>query len=362
MPAITTRADLEARLRSAAAKLLARQVARAAFSGLAGAALALGLSVVFLDVLPRLLFSVSAGAAVVAGVGVVGFVVAAAVQWRRYRMPDLHDAALAMEARLKHDTGALAAALRLDESSAFFRPLLVRASDDLQMAEAAPAPVLIPTRRLVLIPMLALAAGVAFVAVLNAVPPEGRAPLAVAPQDDDRAAWADIDVGGSRSDSDRDAYRHALGMEKTAATLRDSAKTLRDANASADSKRQALEDARKSLADAEGDFEGAKATELPQNLPADAAEQAEIAKQLEAAAAGLGAKAAELKKSKGGNSEDSGESGEFKVNGAERKLVPFPAIALHPEELPAQSLAAQPPARRAMAQRAMQALERLQDR
>lgn len=365
MQQIATRAELESRLKRAALRLLARQVVRAAFSGVAGAAFGLALGVVFLELLPRALFAYSAGGVALAAVSAAGFVFGMSLEWRRYRMPTLQDAALALESRLDNDTGALAAALRVDEASSFYRPVLARATGELHEAEQASAPELISTRRLVLVPLFALAVGVAVVAVMGMKPPPTKTGIAgVLPTDSEsRQTWNNIDVGGDRTAADSSAYREAMGMEEVATTLNNSATTLRDAEATRDSKQQALADAREAADSVDVEAVGLSPTDLPAELPDDAETQAELADKIMSAAAGLSAKADSLRKDgKAGATEDSGTNGKFDVSDTSREFVTLPALKIERSELAPKSLAAQTPARRAMASRAMQSLARIQER
>ncbi|MCA8918591.1 MAG: hypothetical protein KDB32_05900, partial [Planctomycetes bacterium] len=127
MQQTVTRAELESRLKSVAMRLVVRQVIRASVSGVTGAAFGLAVGIVFLDLLPRALFAFSAGGGALAASGVLGFLVGSLLDWRRYKLPTIQDAALALEARLEVDTGALGAALRVDEASSFYRPVIDRA-------------------------------------------------------------------------------------------------------------------------------------------------------------------------------------------------------------------------------------------
>lgn len=362
MPAVTTRAELESRLRAASMRLVLRQAVRSFFSGVAAAAVALGLAVLFMDLLPRLLFGVTAGAGVLMAISAAGFALGTAGAWRRYRIPTLQETALSLQARLEHDSGALAAVLRVQEADQFLRPLLAQASGALSKAEHAPAPVLISTRRLILVPLLALVAAVGFAAVINSVPPTGTAPLASTPSERKRETWSNIDTGTTRTASDREAYRKALGLEETATTLSQSAATLRDADASAETRQRALDDAREAVADSDSEFSGVSTSDLPDELPAGAEAQAKLADKLERMASGLGAKAQELKEGKAGSTEDSGADGEFKVNGEARDLVPFPVVSIGRSDLAGEALATQTPARRALAERARVAYEKIQNR
>jgi hypothetical protein len=359
MDEMTTRAQLESRLRAFKARLVARQALRCAFSALAGASAGLGLGVVFIELLPRLLFAVSLGVEPLIVAATFGAVAAVVWELRRYRMPSLQDAALALEARLDADTGALAAALRVTETDVFFTPVLQRAGQDLQAAEQAAAPVLIRTKRLILVPLLALASGVAFAVVISAEPPAVSHEKQTAKGGNARS-WTSIDVGGDRSEADRDAYRKALGMKETAATLNQSAATLRDAAASDDQRNNAVGEAKKALADADSKLTGVTAEELPETTPVTEAERAKLAERIEAAAKGLSTAAAKLEKGEAG-SEDTGNTGDFGKTSVVAELVPFPRVQ-PARETPARVIATQTPARRALAGRALAALERLQDK
>jgi hypothetical protein len=352
---MTTRAQLETRLRASKARLIARQALRSAFTALAGAACGLGLGVVFLELLPRLLFAQSAGLPALMLAAVAGALLGAVWELRRFDVPSLQETALALEARLVQDSGALAAALRVEETDPFFAPLLARAQADLTDAERAPAPVLIRTRRLVLVPLMALASGVAFAAVIAAEP---TAPIetATAARGGDASKWRDVDIGGGRSQAEIDARRKALGMKEQSATLNRSAATLRDADAAA-SHPQALRDAKAALESSERALTSMAAEDLPDSVPAEADERAKLANALEAAAGKLSAAAAKAGVEAG--SEDTGKGGEFSGDGQAPVLVPFPRVS-GPTEAPVQAHASQTPARREMAARAVKALEDLQ--
>ena len=363
MQQTVTRAELESRLKSVAMRLVVRQVVRASVSGVTGAAFGLAVGIVFLDLLPRALFAFSAGGGALAASGMLGFLVGSLLDWRRYKLPTLQDAALALEARLENDTGALAAALRVEEGSSFYRPVITRAAGELRRAQEASAPELLSTRRLVLVPMFALAVGVGVVAVLGMTPPDRVTSIPAPPTEvsDARESWNAIDTGRDRTDSDSAAYREAMRMEETATTLKKSAKTLRDAAASSDSKQQALDEARKAVESVGNETVGLAPGDLPDELPADTKDQAVLADKLEGAAAGLSADAARLKADSAATTQDSGTSGDFDVSVSPREFVTLPALKLEPGKSTAQSLATQTPARRALAARAVQSLERIQE-
>ena len=357
MPGLASRLELETRLKGVAARLVARQFARAGFSALAGAGIALGLGVLFLDLLPRLLFATTAGVLPVAACALGGFVVATVYEFRKFRTPTLQDAALSLESRLEHDTGALGAALRTGEDSAFYRPLLVQAGEDFAQADRAPAPVLISTVRLVAVPLIVLAAGVAFLWVLTAGVPQ-------APGGGDEganespSAWAPVDIGGGRTAAEQAAYREALGMKETAATLNRSAATLQDASASLEEKTRALRNAEAALAEGKAVSAEMESIDLPGELPDSEADQQALAEKIMQAAAALADAAARIEE--GAATEDTGGNGEFGESTAARELVPFPppaAIAPRAQE----ALAVQTPARREMAKRAVAALERVRN-
>lgn len=354
MTAPASRAELESRLKGVAHRLVARQLARAAFSGLAGAGFGLGLGVLFLDALPRLLLSASAGAVPIAACAAAGFVIGFAYQFRRYSPPTVQDAALALESRLERDTGALGAALRTDEQSAFYRPLLVQAGEDFARADEAPAPVLIPTARLIVVPVIVLASAVAFAWVLSAGLPQSFKSEPTQPGD---SAWAPIDIGGERSAEDQAAYRKALGMKETAATLNKAAATLRAADATRDEKSQALNEAREAINSDEAKAAGIELVNLPTELPAGEGEQKALADVLAEAASGMGAAAKKVEEGESAT-EDTGGVGEFGDASKARELVPFPPQAAVKSQT-GEVLAAQTPARREMAKRAVEALEKI---
>jgi hypothetical protein len=351
VPAIATRRELEAHLRGVALRLLVRQVARSAFSGLAGAGALLVLAVLFVDVLPRLLFGAAAPAWVLVAAVPLGFVLGMAYEFRRFRAPSLQDAALALEARLNPDTGALGAALRVGEGAPFYRPLLTQAGDELERASKVRGPALISTARLIVVPLVVLTGALAFAWSLGAPPPadptEGPDPGAR------MQAWAPMNIGGGRDSADGEAHRKALGMKEMAAKLNAAAATLRDSEASLAQKQQALQEAGEAVrADVPT---GEARVEVPDDLPEGEAEIHELATRLEQAAAGISTAARELE-STGAPGEDTGGDGDFDVPGRVTELVPFPKQepgAVNPQEV----LAAQAPGRRAMARRAVEALE-----
>lgn len=362
MNAITSRAELETQLRAEAARLVARQAVRAAFSGLAGGAVALGLGVLFLDALPRMLLATHAGWPWLLLTAVAGAIVGTGWELRRYRAPSLQDAALALEARLAHDSGALAAALKVGENSVFYAPVLARAANELQQARQAPAPLLIPTRKLVLVPALALAAGVALIAVVSIKPADARGSSGAAPAANQQGSdWPGVDVGGTRGEADRAAYRKALGMKETAAQLNRTAAVLRDESAGQSARDSALKNAKQALSDAQVNEAGLAAEDFPTAAPVDETERAALAERLEAAAGKLGAAAAELEHGDRTATVDSGKAGEFQPGKARTELVPFPVLTRMPAAA-SEAIAAQTPARRDMAVRAVEAFERLQNR
>jgi len=362
MNAITSRAELETQLRAEAARLIARQAVRAAFSGLAGGALAMGLGVLFLDLLPRLLFATHAEWPWLLLTAAAGAMVGIGLELRRYRAPSLQDAALALEARLSRDSGALAAALQVEENSVFYAPVLARATNELRQARQAPAPLLIPTRKLVVVPALALAAGVALIAVVSIKPPDARGSGGAATAANQQSSdWTGVDVGGTRSEADRAAYRKALGMKETAAQLNRTAAVLRDESAGQSARDSALKNAKQALGEAQVNEVGLAAEDLPVEAPVDEAERAALAERLEAAAGKLGAAAMKLEQGDRSATVDSGKAGEFRPGKARTELVPFPVLTRMPAA-PAEAIAAQTPARRELADRAVQAFERLQKR
>ncbi|MBZ0135900.1 MAG: hypothetical protein K8I27_05965 [Planctomycetes bacterium] len=351
---MTTRSELEARLRGVAARLVVRSLARAGFSGLGGAGLGLGLGVLFLDALPRLLFSSTGGVLPVVLCGVAGAIAGAALSLRRFEAPTLHDAALALEARLAHDTGALGAALRVDDSSAFYRPLMAQAGADFVSAAASPAPVLISTSRLVAVSLIALASGVAFAWAVSAGAPAVEG--AVTPPDTTAAGWAPVDIGGGRSEADRAALREVLGLKETAATLNRAATTLRDAGASRPDKQRALEDAKSAISSSDT----ATMEILPDELPGDADGQSVLADKLDVIAGELKGRASGIEADGGVATRDSGGDGGFNHDVAPRNLALF-TVQTGRSASPRGMLATQTPERRAMAQRAVAALERIRN-
>lgn len=361
MSTIATRAELEARLKRVAKRLLARQFARAAFSGLAGAGIGLGLGVLFLDLLPRFLFGATTGPLAISLAALGGFIAGAAYQFRLFTPPTMHDAALALEARLERDTGALGAALRTVEDSVFYQPLLAQAREDFALAGRSPAPVLIPTARLVIVPLIVLASVVAFAGVISAGMPQGGGG-GDAPGSSAASAWAPVDIGGTRTAQDQAALRRALGMKEVAANLSKSAATLRDANATTEQKANALNEAKGALASDAAKSADVEAIEVPDELPTDDAGQEALADKIARVAAGMNGMAKRLENDAGGRqaTDDSGRNGEFGENGATRELVPFPKLP-EVETAPQRALAVQTPARREMAERAVRTLERIRN-
>ena len=358
MSDLGSRAELEARLRGVASRLVVRQFARAGFAGVAGGGVGLGLGVLFLEVLPRLLFGAGGGPASIVACAVVGLAVSAGYVLRRFNVPDVHEAALALEARLEKDTGALAAMLRVQEDGAFYRPLLAQAQADYAVASCAPAPELISTPRLVAVPLVVLVSAVAFIWVLTVDVPEHRN-TGGAESAGGATSWSPVDVGNGRSAEDKTAYRKAIGMTEVAASLNKAAATLRDRNASREDKTRALTDAQSALADGRSEVAGAQPIELPNELPANMTEQDALAEKISAAAAALAREAGRVTNGVDGT-EDTGGGDVFGDPTSARDLVPF-SKQLPVEATRQEALATQTPARRTMANRAIAELERIRN-
>lgn len=355
MHRVATKADLETALRSVARTLAARQLARCGFAGCAGAAAALTVALLFMDLLPRVLFSATAGLAGPLALMLVGFVAGAWFELRRRSLPGVTEAALALQARLPGDAGAMAAVLRIDADHAFYNPLVTRAAKELQAALAAPAPVLIPTSKLVLTPVLVLIGALALAVALTVAAPTETDLIATDQPVADRA-WANIDVASGRSEADHKALQEALGMKQAAASLRDSATTLREAS-STDEKSAALANAREALTDAadRGAATDLKSDDLPATVPDNEAELEALAARLDAAADSLGDAAARIEEGKPAGSRDTAREGDFGADAKVRALVPF-TLRLEAAQSPA-AVAAQSPARRELAGRAVKSLE-----
>ena len=294
-------------------------------------------------------------------VSAAGFVVGCGYVLYRYRTPSLQDAALALEARLAHDTGALAAALRVEEGNSFYRPLLANAADELTRAQQCPAPLLITTRGLVVVPLLALVSAVSFAAVVSADPVQGVAALNASEQATKGTPWASVDVDGHRSTADRDAYRKALGMKETAAKLTHSAAVLREPGAGEPQLGKALADAREALREAAVAGTELKPEEIPAVAPPDASGKSELADKIDAAASSIRSAATAAEKGTTAGTYDSGGGDKFNPTANRENLVPMPAMQ-SAVGATAQSIGAQTPQRRALADRAVKALEKRRER
>jgi hypothetical protein len=279
------------------------------------------------------------------------------MEMRRDLIPTQQHTALALESRLPRDSGALAAALRMTEQHAFFAPVLAGAGNDLREAERAKAPVLIRTRKLLLVPLAALASGVALAAAVGIDAPGAASPTIVTPES---RPWTAVDVGGGRSEADREAYRKAQGLREAAATLNESAATLREAAAGAEARAGALRDAKAALARSGSDSAAGTASELPEKAPEDDRSREKLAALLEAAAKGLGSRAAAFEKGGARGSEDFGGTGTFDATGKAAEFIAMPAWNTT-GVAPARAIASQTPARRELASRAVRELESLQD-
>lgn len=354
MHAITSKSELEARLRRVSLRLALRQIARALFSGLAWSALTLVTAVFVLDLLPRLLLERTAGVPVLVLAAVAGFTVGTLIPLRRFRMPGLAESALALQARLDNDSSALAAALQVDHESGFLGPVLRAAGEECSRAEAARPPELIPTMRLVTVPLVVLVAVLTFLWALALDTPVESA---VSRDHATTSSWAPVDIGGGRSERDQAAIRQALGLKEAAATLNRSAATLRSAESSAAERQAAIEDARAAMnSDAARDA-APDGVSTPVELTEDPVELEALAEALLDIAAGFSAKAAAID----GDSEateDSGRNGSFAGASAVGELVPFP----EPQDVRFgnnESLPVQSTGRRNLAVRALSALDRI---
>lgn len=359
--ATATRAEIETRLRGVSRRLMLRGLARAAFSGLGGASIGVVVSAVLFEGLPRLLGASSPGVWLLFATGLVGFIVGVFAQRARFGAPGLVDSALAMESRLAHDTGALAASLNLTEDSAFAQPVLTRAESELKQAALRKPPSLLTIRQLIVVPGLMLVGGISLSLAYSAPRADPRNQPVAGVTDARQPApanWADMDIGGERSDDDRAAYREALGLKETAAKLRDSADVLRDAASAPTDRERAYRQAREAMsADANT---GDATREMPDALPDDDREIDDIATRIEDYADTL-ASAADTRLTKSGGRADASTKGEFESDLKPAITTPFPEpdIATTSKEM-REPTEAQNMARRELATRAVKALESIQ--
>lgn len=341
---------LQTRLRGVLRRLWARRLLRACVSG-AIAAGAAGLIAVALLVALPLALSIAFEPAhwVAIAVSGVALVVGVARKLAVTRAPTLHDAALSLEARLEHGNGSLATALELSDSR-FLKPVLAHASSDLSAALAKPAPHVLDIRPTILAPAVLLAATTALVWAFSleatGAPGGGHAQSPVT------TAFS-VDVPSGRSAEDRAMLARALGLQKAAETMRKAAEAMRSESALPDQRQAALEEARKSAAES-GDAELVLGgSELPEIAPSDDAEREALASRLESLAMGAGQRA-----EGSGGTTDTGRDGVQTAEGAGPGFVPFPRFSLRASQPEGAELTAQTPERRALAQRAMNELER----
>lgn len=347
--AATTSMSLQAQLRVVALRLLARQALRAVVAGmLAGSAAALA-GVLLLAALPLALGAAFESAPLwVLALAVCGFVAGVVAALRRTRIPGVTDAALALEARLGDDDGALATALQLADTDRFQQPVLKRAGEALNKALRLPAPHVLTTGSLVLAPLLLLAATTALVWAFGVDVPSGPGTRADTAAD---TAFS-INVQSSRDAADAGTRAEAMGLQKAAAAMNKAAQVMRSESATHEQRQGALDEAKRA-GEAAADAQVQQgAAGLPETAPSSPEERRALAARLENLAMGAGEKAGD----KGGTG-DSGKEGEIGSGTVKQRFVPFPAVKRSAAEATSE-LASQTPERRDFAQRALAALEK----
>jgi hypothetical protein len=339
---------LNSSLRNVALRLLGRQLLRAVVSGVAWGAAAALAAVVLVVALPLMIglgFAFSVWIALAATAA--GFMAGMTRRLWALRVPGARDAALALQARLPGSESALATALQLRDE-AFAAPVLRRARIELESALKQPAPHVLSNRALLLAPTLMLAGAVALTWAFTVE----FASSVAADRQGARAASFSVDLPTSRDAADTQALADALGLQTAADAMREAAQVMRNEAASQEQRQDALEQARHSATETADATLQQAAGELPAIAPLEAHEREALAARLENIAAGAGERAAHA-----GGITDTGREGDMAARRQQEQFVPFPRIELPRESTPAAELAAQPPERRALAQRAMKELE-----
>ncbi|MBK8206116.1 MAG: hypothetical protein IPK87_04875 [Planctomycetes bacterium] len=351
--AATTSVSLHAQLRVVALRLLARQALRAIVTAmLAGSVTALA-GVLLLVALPLALGAAFESAPLwVLALAIFGFVAGLVAALRRTRVPGVTDAALALEARLGDDDGALATALQLANTDRFHQPVLKRAGEALSRALRLPAPHVLTTSSLVLAPLLLLAATTALVWALGVDVPAGPGTRPDAAAD---TAFS-INVQSGRDAADAGARAEAMGLQKAAAAMNKAAQLMRSESATHEQRQGALDEAKRAGEAAADTQVQQGAAGLPQTAPSSPEDRQALATRLENLAMGAGEKAGEKAGDKGGTG-DSGKEGEVGSGTVEQRFVPFPVVKRSAAESTSE-LASQTPERRDFAKRALAALEK----
>lgn len=345
--------SLEKRLRAFAWRLLARQCARALPACIAGASAAVAAGMLLLVLLPKLLFDggLLVAPTVLALAGAIGLAGGLIIGLRSLKLPSPRDAALALQSRLEHDNAALATAL--EARGEFADALLAGANAQLEQALRARGPQLFSTRNLLAMPALCLLAALLTALAWN-TPLAGATPQRGdnAPVTTRQSGLASIDAPSVRDEADRKAMAEAMGMREVAATLQSAADKLAKGNDAA-AQQSAMQQARKAVGELPADVR--PAVEVPQAVPAEVAAKAKLAEDLSGAASKL-RKDAEARE---GGRPGTGESTGLDKAGPQReiKFVAFPKVALPAADSGTAELAGQSPARRALVQRAMEALK-----
>ncbi|MCC7510437.1 MAG: hypothetical protein IT464_13835 [Planctomycetes bacterium] len=347
--AATTSSSLHAQLRVVALRLLARQALRAVAAGALTGSVAVLAGVLLLVALPLALGAAFESAPLwVLAFALCGFVAGLVGTLRRTRVPGVTDAALALEARLGDDDGALATALQLAETDSFQQPVLKRAGEALGRALRLPAPHVLTTSSLVLAPLLLLAATTTLVWAFGLDVPAGPGTRPDAAPD---TAFS-INVQSGRDAGDARTRAEAMGLQKASAAMNKAAQLMRSESATHDQRQGALDEAKRAgEATADTRIQHG-AADLPDTAPSSPEERQALATRLENLAIGAGEKAGD----KGGTG-DSGREGGIGSGAVEQRFVPFPVVKRSADEATSE-LASQTPERRDFAQRALAALEK----
>lgn len=335
-------------------RLVLRQLARITPRLLVGGAVGVLASVAFVAWLPWLAFGSAwplwqplalAGAA---GGALASFGHALS----RWHLPDVTDCALALEMGRKDADAVISTALTAGGQGAFGPKLL-----DLAQARAGDgAPLELPpavaSRWLVAGPVAVLLALVAWLAA-------ARLPLEVAvqPRDELPVATASSGAGTSSSASAADlkAFEQAMGLRREQTSMKELASVLRDDKATAEQKQAALDKARASQA-SRAESSGPS---LPDQVPAEAAAQEDLARRAEQAAMAAGARAQAVEEGHAGAAVDGsgGVAGEPSRPAGAMEAAP----SYNPRSFEGEggALSGQAAERRALAQSAVDALARI---
>jgi hypothetical protein len=294
--------------------------------------------------------SFAAGPYLATALGAVGFIAGVGSALARLKLPDMQDAALALEGRLTDDDAALATMLQMCPENRFEKPILQRASESLEAALRRPGPHVLRTRELLIAPFVGLVALTLLVwafgvEIADTLPPRQTAPTS--------SAAFSLDIERDRTSDDRQAIARAMGLKVAAAELTQAAKAMRSEAQTQQERQAALDKARKAAASASDAEVRNAATALPELTPTDSEEREALAVRLENLASGAGRRAGAT----GGMSDSSG-NGDPQTRESDRRFVPFPRLRLSTTASPVEHLAAQTPERRALAERAISELEK----